>query len=45
MACMAPAAALVVVDDPAQTVELEVAAFEEELPELLPGTLNARFRP
>ena len=38
-------AALVVVDDPAPLVELEVAAFEEELPQLLPAAPNARFRP
>ena len=37
-------AALVVIDDPAPLVELEVAAFEEELPQLL-GALDTRFRP
>ena len=41
----APAAAFVVVDDPAQPVELEVAAVEEELPKLLPRALDPRFGP
>ena len=41
---IAAAAAPMVVDDPSPPVQLEVAAVQEELAQLLPRALHARFR-